>query len=418
MWDFFNRFYGDPRQREYKQQSLGSGFIIDKDGYIVTNNHVIENAYKIKVILKDGKELDAEIVGRDANTDLALIKIQPERDLPVLKFGNSDSLSVGEWVLAIGNPFGLAHTVTAGVVSAKGRVIGSGPYDDFIQTDASINPGNSGGPLINMAGEVVGINTAIIAGEEDAHGAGGFAGVGFAIPVNVMRVVAQRLIGDGGLGPGTPDDAGVSMDLIRAAQATPMLGICLGLQCAVIEYSRNVLGIAAAHSSEFDPMTTDLEWTKTEFTYAQTINRFLMAFAGVWIGVYVDRLGGRPVNPFMQIAGIIVGDRDVTDRGANGTVLIEGEGGIVDHRRIIDIIKVDGDGGGIGQSGAALILFGFAALRLLGRVVRGGTRRDAERRHLNFLRVHRSAGPRAQQSVDHHPFAGLDTLFHDIEPVQ
>lgn len=183
-WDLFNRFYGSPRQREYKQQSLGSGFIIDKDGYIVTNNHVIENADKIKVIMQDGQELDAEIVGRDPNTDLAIIKIQPERDLPVLKFGNSDSLGVGEWVLAIGNPFGLTHTVTAGVVSAKGRVIGSGPYDDFIQTDASINPGNSGGPLLNMAGEVVGINTAIIPGGQ---------GIGFAIPVNMARGIIEQL---------------------------------------------------------------------------------------------------------------------------------------------------------------------------------------------------------------------------------
>jgi serine protease Do len=158
--------------------------MIEKDGYIVTNNHVIENADKIKVIMKDGKELNAEIVGSDSNTDLALIKIQPERDFPVLKFGNSDNLSIGEWVLAIGNPFGLAHTVTAGVVSAKGRVIGSGPYDDFIQTDASINPGNSGGPLLNMAGEVVGINTAIIASGQ---------GIGFAIPVNMAKGIIKQL---------------------------------------------------------------------------------------------------------------------------------------------------------------------------------------------------------------------------------
>jgi len=183
-WDFFNRFYGDPRQREYKQQSLGSGFIIDKDGYIVTNNHVIENADKIKVILKDSQELDAEIVGRDSTTDLALIKIDSGSDLPVLKFGDSERLNVGEWVVAIGNPFGLDHTVTAGIVSAKGRVIGSGPYDDFIQTDASINPGNSGGPLLNMAGEVVGINTAILPSGQ---------GIGFAIPVNLAKEIIAQL---------------------------------------------------------------------------------------------------------------------------------------------------------------------------------------------------------------------------------
>lgn len=182
--DFFNKFFGENHQREFKQRSLGSGFLIDKDGYIVTNNHVIENADKIEVILKDEKRFEAEIVGRDANTDLALIKIKPERNLPVLQFGDSDTLKVGQWVVAIGNPFGLDNTVTAGIVSAKGRVIGSGPYDDFIQTDASINPGNSGGPLLNMNGEVIGINTAIIASGQ---------GIGFAIPVNLARGIIEQL---------------------------------------------------------------------------------------------------------------------------------------------------------------------------------------------------------------------------------
>ena len=186
--DFFDRFFGDERPHDFKQRSLGSGFIIDKDGYIVTNNHVVENADKIEVILKDEKEFDAEIVGRDANTDLALIKIKPNRDLPVLLFGDSDALKVGQWVVAIGNPFGLEHTVTAGIVSAKGRVIGSGPYDDFIQTDASINPGNSGGPLINMQGKVVGINTAIIAGG---------SGIGFAIPINLAKNIVDQLKSSG-----------------------------------------------------------------------------------------------------------------------------------------------------------------------------------------------------------------------------
>jgi serine protease Do len=182
--DFFDRFFGEERPHDFKQRSLGSGFIISKDGYIVTNNHVVENADKIEVILKDEKEFDAEIVGRDANTDLALLKIKTDRDLPVLPFGDSDALKVGQWVVAIGNPFGLEHTVTAGIVSAKGRVIGSGPYDDFIQTDASINPGNSGGPLINMDGKVVGINTAIIAGG---------SGIGFAIPINLAKNIVDQL---------------------------------------------------------------------------------------------------------------------------------------------------------------------------------------------------------------------------------
>jgi len=182
--DFFEKFFGGPPQREFKQRSLGSGFIIDKDGFIVTNNHVVEEADKIKVILKDGREFDAEVKGRDPNTDLALIKIKPDESLPALELGDSDALKVGEWVLAIGNPFGLEHTVTSGIISAKGRVIGSGPYDDFIQTDASINPGNSGGPLINMAGKVVGINTAIVAGGQ---------GIGFAIPVNLAKGVINQL---------------------------------------------------------------------------------------------------------------------------------------------------------------------------------------------------------------------------------
>ncbi|MCX7857411.1 MAG: DegQ family serine endoprotease [Deltaproteobacteria bacterium] len=182
--DYFERFFGDIPQREYKQRSLGSGFIIDKDGYILTNNHVVERAQSIKVKLYDSREYDATVVGRDPKTDIALIKINPKQNLPVAVLGDSDKLEVGEWVIAIGNPFGLEHTVTAGIVSAKGRVIGQGPYDDFIQTDASINPGNSGGPLFNLKGEVVGINTAIISGGQ---------GIGFAIPINIAKGIVEQL---------------------------------------------------------------------------------------------------------------------------------------------------------------------------------------------------------------------------------
>ena len=169
---------------DYKQRSLGSGFIIDEKGYIVTNNHVIEDADQIKVKLSEGDEYDAEVVGRDPNTDIALIKISVGSPLKPLPFGDSEKLKVGSWVTAIGSPFGLEQTVTAGIVSAKGRIIGSGPYDDFIQTDASINPGNSGGPLINMQGEVIGINTAIV-----AHG----QGIGFAIPINLAGGILEQL---------------------------------------------------------------------------------------------------------------------------------------------------------------------------------------------------------------------------------
>ena len=180
---FFGPFPGGP-SRDFKQQSLGSGFIIDKAGYIVTNNHVIESADQIKVKLANGNEFDAKLIGRDPKTDLSLIKIEVSNDLTALEMGDSDALEVGKWVVAIGSPFGLEQTVTAGIVSAKGRTIGAGPYDDFIQTDASINPGNSGGPLINMEGKVVGINTAIIANGQ---------GIGFAIPVNLARGIIEQL---------------------------------------------------------------------------------------------------------------------------------------------------------------------------------------------------------------------------------
>jgi serine protease Do len=187
FFDQFDRFFGQqqPQQRPRKQRSLGSGFIISQDGFIVTNNHVIAEADEIEINLQGvEKPVKAEIIGRDPDTDLALIKIDYEKRLPVLKFGNSDRVKVGQWVMAIGNPFGLDHTVTAGIVSAKGRIIGTGPFDDFIQTDASINPGNSGGPLLNLDGEVVAINTAIIASGQ---------GIGFAVPSNMARKVIDQL---------------------------------------------------------------------------------------------------------------------------------------------------------------------------------------------------------------------------------
>ncbi len=181
--DFFGPFSDQPH-RDQKQRSLGSGFIIDKKGYIVTNNHVVANADQIKVKLYDDKEFDATVVGRDPKTDLALIKIDGAKDLKPLPLGDSDQLKVGTWVVAIGSPFGLEQTVTAGIVSAKGRIIGAGPYDDFIQTDASINPGNSGGPLLDLQGRVVGINTAIVASGQ---------GIGFAIPVDMAKAIVEQL---------------------------------------------------------------------------------------------------------------------------------------------------------------------------------------------------------------------------------
>jgi len=181
--DFFNNFFGR-MPREQKRKSLGSGFIVSSDGYILTNNHVVEKAEEVTVTLLDKEEFKAKVVGTDPKIDIALIKIDARKKLPYVALGDSDKLEVGEWVVAIGNPFGLGHTVTAGIVSAKGRIIGSGPYDDFIQTDASINPGNSGGPLFDLKGEVVGINTAIIQGGQ---------GIGFATPIQLAKSVLDQL---------------------------------------------------------------------------------------------------------------------------------------------------------------------------------------------------------------------------------
>lgn len=183
--DFFDQFFDNGVPKERREKALGSGFIISKDGFVVTNNHVVKKAEEIEVILKGGEEsYPAEVVGTDPETDLALLQIEADRDLPVLSFGDSSQLKVGQWVVAIGNPFGLDHTVTAGIISAKGRVIGAGPYDDFLQTDASINPGNSGGPLLNLQGQVIGINTAIVASGQ---------GIGFAIPSNMAEDIIGHL---------------------------------------------------------------------------------------------------------------------------------------------------------------------------------------------------------------------------------
>jgi serine protease Do len=188
----FERYFRD-RQRNRRQevQGAGSGFVIDPAGYIVTNNHVVGNASKVVVALQDGSELPARVVGTDELTDLALLRVEPRAPLTAVTFGSSAAARVGSWVLAAGNPFGLGGTVTAGIISARGREIGAGPFDDFIQTDAAINPGNSGGPLFNVAGEVIGINTAIYSPS------GASAGIGFATPSDLARPVIEQLRRDG-----------------------------------------------------------------------------------------------------------------------------------------------------------------------------------------------------------------------------
>jgi serine protease Do len=197
MEEFFEEFFknrrgpggqgGDADRAPRRINSLGSGFIIDASGLVVTNNHVIADADEINVILNDGTKLPAELVGKDAKSDLALLRVKPDRTLKAVKFGDSDKLRLGEWVVAIGNPFSLGGTVTAGIVSARNRDIQSGPYDNYIQTDAAINRGNSGGPLFNLNGDVVGVNTAIISPS------GGSIGIGFAVPSNSAVAVIDQL---------------------------------------------------------------------------------------------------------------------------------------------------------------------------------------------------------------------------------
>ena len=218
--EFFNRFFGESTPKENSQRSLGSGILISKEGEILTNYHVVRNADTIKVKLADQTEYEARLVGKDERTDLALIKIKKSAgSVPFARMGSSSQLDVGDWVMAIGNPFGLEHTVTAGIVSAKGRVIGAGPYDNFIQTDASINPGNSGGPLINALGEVIGVNSAIF-----SQTGGGNVGIGFAIPIDLAKKVVEQLRKNGRVIRGWLG--------IRAQDVSPQLALSLGISRA------------------------------------------------------------------------------------------------------------------------------------------------------------------------------------------
>lgn len=231
--EFSKRFFGSPSPRgQFKQRSLGSGFILQQNGLILTNYHVVDNADKITVRLSDGREFSGKVVGKDQKTDIALVKINAQ-NLPIAQLGDSDRLEVGEWVMAIGNPFGLDNTVTSGIVSAKDRQIGAGPYDHFIQTDASINPGNSGGPLINLRGEVVGIDSAIFSES------GGNIGIGFAIPINLVKELLPQLESAGKVTRGW---LGVSIQGM-----TPDLAASLGLETV-----KGALVSSVVHNSPAD----------------------------------------------------------------------------------------------------------------------------------------------------------------------
>ena len=231
--DFFDEFFGEregeqaPRSR--RVNSLGSGFVIDKDGVIVTNNHVIADADDIEINFADGSKLTAEVVGADPKTDIAVLRVKPATPLTAVSFGDSEIIRIGDWVMAIGNPFGLGGTVTTGIVSARGRDINSGPYDNFIQTDAAINRGNSGGPLFNQEGEVIGVNTAIISPT------GGSIGIGFAVPSDLVKSVVAQLIEFGETRRGwlgvriqpVTDDIAESLDM-KEAMGALVAGIIKG----------------------------------------------------------------------------------------------------------------------------------------------------------------------------------------------
>jgi len=212
--DFFRQF-GGPGQRPREVMGLGSGFIIDPSGYVVTNNHVVDDASGIKVTLPDGKQYDAKVIGTDKQTDLALLKIEAKTTLPAVEWGDSDTLKVGDWVMAVGNPFGLGGSVTAGIISARSRDIHAGPFDDFLQVDAAINQGNSGGPTFDLNGRVIGINTAI------ASPTGGSVGIGFAIPSNLAKPIIEQLKTTGRVERGW---LGVQVQAV-----TPELASALGL---------------------------------------------------------------------------------------------------------------------------------------------------------------------------------------------
>jgi serine protease Do len=219
MEEFLKRYFGQPppSSRGSQQRSLGSGFIIGSDGSILTNAHVVEKAKKIIVKLSDKREFEAKVLGKDLKTDVAVIKIDSKESLPTAELGDSEQLEVGEWVMAVGNPFGLDNSVTSGIVSAKGRHIGAGPYDNFIQTDTPINPGSSGGPLVNLRGQVMGINMAIV-----SQTGGGNIGIGFAAPINLIKELLPQLEAKGKVTRGW---VGIAIQ-----EVTPDLANAFGLQ--------------------------------------------------------------------------------------------------------------------------------------------------------------------------------------------
>ncbi len=255
--NFFGKFF-EGMPSEQSQHSLGSGFIIDARGTILTNNHVVSKADEIEVTLLDGREFKAEVVGVDERTDIAVIRIKKKVNLPFVKLGSSKKMRAGDWVMAIGNPFGLENTVTVGVVSAKGRLIGGGPYAKFIQTDASINPGNSGGPLFNTMGEVIGINTMMFAGGQ---------GIGFAIPVDLARTVLAQIVENGSVARGW---FGVAIQ-----DVTPELAKSFGFKGDKGALIAEVYGNSPAAKAGFKRGDVVVEWNGEKVTEPYDLSLFV-----------------------------------------------------------------------------------------------------------------------------------------------
>ena len=258
--ELLKRFFGEAPERQQLQRSLGSGVIVDASGIVLTNAHVVERATEIEVATADGKKHKAKVMGVDRKTDLAVLKLQGGGTYPAANLGDSDRVKVGDWVLAIGSPFGLQQTVTAGIISAKGRSIGQGPYDDFLQTDAAINPGNSGGPLVNMSGEVVGINSAILSRT------GGNVGIGFSIPVNMAKRIYTELAAKGKITRGW---LGVSIQPL-----TPDLAKGFGLKEPSGVLISDVVQDSPAAAAAWPRVTSSSSSTARRWTHRRSCRRW------------------------------------------------------------------------------------------------------------------------------------------------
>jgi serine protease Do len=308
-FDFFNFFGGpDAPDRAEKVRNLGTGFIVDKAGFIVTNHHVVDKATKIMVRLEDKSEYQAKLVGSDDDTDLAVIKIEAGRDLPVAKMGNSDAVRVGDWVLAIGSPFSLDHTVTHGIISAKGRTDIGGARNDFqsfLQTDAAINPGNSGGPLVNMTGEVIGINTAIISETRQS------AGLGFALPSSTAIKVYNQLVQSGKV---TRGGIGIQYSANPTQDASLCRALGLKADCGVIVQYVVPGGPAAKAGIRAGDVITDIDSSKIS-SGSSLLEVVANSQIGRTIHVKINRDGKEQTIP------IVIGDRQevIGERASNNT---------------------------------------------------------------------------------------------------